>query len=302
MNRSVRLAAILAVVAVVGAACAKESPTVTPTSTPTATPTSTVPGEVTIDQCVINQGSESVRPATGTTFTTKKAGTLLVGSDTTYPPFESISGGKAVGFDVDLITEIAKRLGLTAAIQTANFKTIFTALASHKYDVVISSVTIKEARKKTIDFTDPYYNSDQSLATDAAKTPEIRGVEDLTGKTVGAQDGTTGKDCADALKAQGKVGDVRAYPDILAAFSDLAAGRIAAIINDLPVSKRIVEERAGGLKIVQIIRTKEQYGVAVPKNNPNLREAINRALAALKADGSYRTLYVKWFKTEPPAE
>lgn len=258
--------------------------------------------ETTFDKCVIDQGVQPAAPATGSTFATKRQGELLVGSDTTYPPFESIEGGKVVGFDVDLMNEIAKRLNVTAKFQTADFKTIFTALASHKYDVVISAVTIKAERKQTIDFTDPYFNADQSLAVDVSKEAAIKTIDDLTGKTVGVQDGTTGKDCADALKAAGKIGEVRAYKDIPTAFSDMAAGRVAAIINDLPTSKRIVEQRGGSLRIVQIVRTKEAYGVAVSKDNPNLREAVNKVLKEMKSDGTYKTLFVKWFGTEPPAE
>ncbi len=257
--------------------------------------------ETTFNDCVINQGAQTVAPSTGTTFSTKKAGTLLVGSDTAYPPFESIEGGKAVGFDVDLINEIAKRINLKAEIQTAAFDTIFTALASHKYDVVVSAVTIKESRKQTVDFTDAYFKADQSLAVDTSKEPAVKGIDNLVGKKVGVQKNTTGADCADALKKQGKVGEVVAYDEIPTAFSDLSVGRVAAVLNDYPTSKRIVEQRKGSLAITQIIRTKEEYGIAVPKDNPNLREAINKALADMKKDGTYRTIFVRWFETEPPA-
>lgn len=298
MLRTRKFVMLVAVLALVGAACGKTKNVESPTGSASPTPLS----ETSFSQCTITQGTQAPAAATGTTFTTKKAGELLVGSDTTYPPFESIENGKAVGFDVDLITEIAKRLNLTVKVQTAIFDTIFTALASHKYDVVISSVTIKQKRKDTIDFTDPYMKSDQSIAIDTAKQPDVKGVDDLATKTVGVQKGTTGEDCANALKALGKVKQVRSYSDIPTAFSDMTAGRIDAVLNDLPTSKRIVEQRGGSLRLVQIIRTKEEYGIAVPKNNPNLREAINKALAAIKADGTYKTLFVKWFKTEPPAE
>ena len=298
MIRTRKFVMLVAVLALVGAACGKTKNVESPSGSPSATPLA----ETSFDQCAINQGAQVPAAATGTTFSTKKAGELLVGSDTTYPPFESIEGGKAVGFDVDLITEIAKRLNVTPKIQTAAFDTIFTALAAHKYDVVISAVTIKESRKATVDFADPYFNSDQSIAVDVAKQAEIKGVDQLATKTVGVQKGTTGEDCAKALKGLGKIKEVRSYADIPTAFSDMSAGRIDAVLNDLPTSKRIVEQRSGTLRLVQIIRTKEAYGIAVPKDNPNLRDQINKALAAMKTDGTYKTLFVKWFKTEPPAE
>lgn len=294
--RGVRPAVLAAVVlALVASACGKTENIEKPgTGSPAAIP------ETTFDKCVINQGTQVVRPSTGATFATKKTGELLVGSDTTYPPFESIEGGKVVGFDVDLMNEVGKRLSVTVKFQTADFKTIFTALAAHKFDVVASAVTIKEERKRTIDFTDSYFNADQSLAVDTSKQSAIVTIQDLKGKTVGAQDGTTGLDCANAMKDDGVIATVRSYKDIPTAFSDMSAGRIDAIVNDLPTSKRIVEQRGGTLKIVQIIRTKEAYGIAVPKDNPNLREAINKALADMKKDGAYRTIFVKWFQTEPP--
>lgn len=291
-------AAGLIALSFLAAACGK-----TENVQPNASPSASI-SEVTVEKCTTNQGTVAPAAATGATFTTKKAGELLVGSDTTYPPFESIEGGKTVGFDVDLVEALAKKLPGTPKVrfQTADFKTIFTALASHKFDVVASAVTIKEERKRTIDFTDPYFSADLSLAVDTSKQATIKTIDDLAGKTVGGQDGTTGLDCANALKEAGKVGEVRAYKDILAAFSDLTAGRIAAIVNDLPTSKKVVEKRGGSLAIVQLIRTREAYGLAVPKDNPNLREALNTALKEIKADGTYKALFVKWFETEPPQE
>jgi polar amino acid transport system substrate-binding protein len=291
-----KIAVFAVALALAAAGCGKTTNVQQPSATGTPTP------ETTYDKCVIDQGSTAPAPTTGTSFATLKTGELLVGSDTAYPPFESIEGGKVVGFDVDLMEALAKKLSppLTVKFQTADFKTIFTALAAHKYDLVVSAVTIKATRKETIDFTDPYFKADQSIAVDTAKQPSIKTIDDLAGVTVGAQDGTTGKDCADALKAAGKVKEVRAYKEIPTAFSDLSAGRIGAVLNDLPTSKRIVEQRGGTLKIVQIVRTKEAYGIAVAKDNPNLRGALNAALAAMKADGSYSALFEKWFQTKPP--
>jgi len=290
----VRILAIVAALAVVG--CAKSATTATSPVPSTATT------QVTLPKCVNDAGSTQLASATGTTFKTITPGRLVVGSDTAFPPFESIKGGKAEGFDVDLIDEIGKRIGdLRVQVQTAVFDTIFTALASGRFDVVVSAVTIKADRKKTVDFTDPYFKADLSLSVRPADAAKIRGVDDLKGKVVGTQSATTSADCANAeLKAKGRVGSVRTYETAVAAFDDLAAQRVDAVLIDLPTAQTIAAQRSG-VRIVQVIKTNENYGIAVSKKNPNLREAINKALKSMRDDGTYRRLYVKWFKTEPPA-
>jgi ABC-type amino acid transport substrate-binding protein len=258
--------------------------------------------ETTIKACVNNRGDTPPAEATGDEFKTIKGGVLTVGSDTAFPPFEEIKNGVAVGFDVDLINEVADRIGVPKVdYQTAVFDTIFTALAADKYDVVISAVTIKASRKQTVDFTDPYFNGDQSLSVLDSQSSVVGGVDDLKGKTVGVQSGTTGEDCAkNALKAKGRAEEVRSYDTAVDAFTDLAAKRVDAVLVDLPTAKSIVEGREGA-SVVQVIRTNEDYGIAVSKKNPNLREQINTALSDLRDDGTYAKLFRKWFDTEPPA-
>jgi ABC-type amino acid transport substrate-binding protein len=256
-------------------------------------------GETTLDKCVINQGETAPAAGDGGEFETLKSGTLTVGSDTAFPPFESIENGESVGFDVDLIKEVAKRLELGAEIQSAAFDTIFTSLAAKKFDVVVSAVTIKEERKQTVDFTDSYFTADLSVSVRDVDAESISGVDDLAGKTIGVQATTTSEDCGKTLKEDGEVGDIRAYDTIPDAFTDLAAGRVAAVMIDLPTAQQIVEQRKG-LRVVEVIKTQEEYGIAVAKDNPNLRVAINDALKEIRDDGTYTRLFVKWFKTEPP--
>ena len=284
---------LFASLAVIATACGTESDD--------GASSSAAPTETTIAKCVNQLGDTAPAGPTGAAIRTIKSGVLTVGSDTTFPPFESIEGGKAVGFDVDLTNEIGKRIGnLEVQFQTAEFLTIFTALAADKFDAVVSAVTIKADRKKTVDFTDPYYKADQSLSVTDENAGTIKGVDDLEGKVVGVQSGTTGEDCAkNSLKKDGKVADVRSYDTAPDAFTDLTAGRIDAVMVDYPTAKQILEQRNGS-RVVQVVVTKEDYGIAVSKKNPDLRVAINEALADMKADGTYRRLFKKWFKTEPP--
>ena len=285
---------LLAAIALLTAACGKEE---------AAKPSggSTKLSETSIPACVTNQGTIEPANADGGAIELNQAGKLVAGSDTQFPPFESIENGQAVGFDVDLIKEVGKRLGnLNVEVQTAAFDTIFTSLAARKFDVVVSAVTIKEERKRTVDFTDSYFTADLSLSVRSADVDKIKGVDDLSGQTIGVQAATTSEDCAKAaLKAKGKIKDIRAYDTIPDAFTDLSAGRVAAVLIDLPTAKQITGQRKG-ISVVQVIRTQEDYGIAVGKHAPNLRVAINDALKKIKDDGTYAQLFVKWFKTQPP--
>lgn len=259
---------------------------------------------VTIDKCSTGQGDQPPAEAKGVDAKTqlKDPTTLLVGSDNDFPPFESIKPGakEPEGFDVDVYTEIAKRLGVAATSKTVDFDGLFTdSVPNGKVDVGISAITIKKERKDRVDFTSPYFVADLSLAVNAVKTPEVKGIDDLAGATVGAQEGTTGADCALALKDEGKLKEVKLFDDAGPAFQDLVAGRIVAVVNDRPASEGFIERNAD-LKVVQVIKTQEQYGFAVSKDKPDLRIAIDAALLAMMNDGTYATIYEKWFETKPP--
>jgi len=281
-------------------ACAKSN-----SGAPSTSPSATQIPSVDVAKCETNQGTQAPAAPKGVDFKTqlKEQGVLSIGSDNDYPPFEEIKPGAKTpdGFDVDLYTEIAKRLGLTAKSTTTNFDALFTSsIPTGVFDLGVSAITIKEERKKTVDFTNPYYRSDLSLAINNDKTPEIKTIDDLAGKTVGVQKGTTGEACADYLKKQGKVGDVKSFDSTGPAFQDLLAGRIAAVVNDRPASQGFIEKSPETLKVVQIISTQEEYGFAVSKEHPDLRVAINDQLTKIMQDGTYATIYQKWFGTAPP--
>jgi polar amino acid transport system substrate-binding protein len=259
---------------------------------------------VALPNCQTDQGTQAAEPAKGVDFKTqlKEPGVLNVGSDNAYPPFEEIKPGKKEpeGFDVDIYNEVASRLGLTAKSTTTNFDALFTqSIPTGKFDVGVSAITIKEKRKATVDFTVPYFVADLSLAVNKAKTPEIKTIEDLAGKTVGVQSGTSGEDCAKFLVSKGKAKEVKSYDDTQLAFQDLGAGRVAAIVNDRPASQGFIEKNSD-LAVVQVIETKEQYGIAVGKDKPDLRVAIDAKLTEMMNDGTYATIYEKWFGTQPP--
>lgn len=301
MTRNARIMAMLAAVLCFATiACAKSKTTTTqPSESPTPIPTAT------IGQCVTNAGSQAPAAPKGVDFKTqlKESGVLNVGSDNDYPPFESIKPGEKdpEGFDVDIYKEVAKRLGLTAKSTTTSFDGLFTqSIPRGQFDVGVSAITIKDSRKQTVDFTVPYFQANLSLAVNVAKTPNIKSIDDLAGQTIGVQTGTTGADCAKVLVTQGKAKEVKEYESTGPAFDDLVAGRIGAIVNDQPASEGFIEQNRPTIDVVQVLETNEKYGFAVAKTKPDLRVAINDALVKMMQDGTYATIYEKWFDTKPP--
>jgi polar amino acid transport system substrate-binding protein len=222
-------------------------------------------------------------------------GKLLAGSDTSFPPMESMNGTTAEGFDVDLMDAIAKKLGLQMVFKTEVFDTLIPTLkAGGKFDIIASSMTITDARKKEIDFSSPYIDSNQSIAV--RKDSTIKSETDLSGKKVGVQSGTTGEAWAKENLAGASMVPFKTATE---AFSSLQAGNVEAVVNDLPVSAFIVKDPARGLKIIMEIPTGEQYGFGISKDNPALLAAVNKALDELMKDGTYNTIYQKWFGTSP---
>jgi ABC-type amino acid transport substrate-binding protein len=224
---------------------------------------------------------------------TLSEGKLTVGSDIPYAPFEFGDPPDYDGFDIQLVDEIGKRLNLDVTYVKTPFDVVFRNLAQGRFDMVVSASTITDERKRTVDFSDPYFAADQSLMI---KEPsDIRTVDDITGKIVGAQLGTTG---AAYAKDKTDAEEVRTYDLIDDAFKALETGQVAAVINDCPVSK-YAERSKPDLKVVQLLVTGENYGMAFQKGSDAIREAVNGALAEVKKDGTYKKLYTKWFGSDP---
>lgn len=223
-------------------------------------------------------------------------GQMRVGSDLNFPPFEFVEDGETKGFDIDLMDEVASRIGVEVEYVNANFDTIFTQLAAGEFDAIISGITITEERRQTIEFSDPYFAANQALVvlTDS----EVTGVADLAGTDVGAQAGTTGLDYAQENFTESEVVEYPTYP---AAFTALEAGQLDAVLADLPVAAEAVE-RSDTLQLVEEVDTGELYGIGVPHESPNLRAAISEALASIIDDGTYEEIYTRWFEGDVPEQ
>ncbi|HET6352127.1 MAG TPA: basic amino acid ABC transporter substrate-binding protein [Coriobacteriia bacterium] len=219
-------------------------------------------------------------------------GKLMIGSDLDYPPMEQLNGDQPEGFDVDLMTAIAKEMGLEIEyLPPQDFDALPALVNAGKFDVIASSLTINDERKKIIQFTDAYFESNQSIAMKAGST--YASPEDLKGKKVGVQSGTTGEQWAtENLKPAGAT--IVPFKKTSQAFAALQGGNVAAVVNDLPITNEIVKDESKKLEIVKQIPTGELYGFAVAKDNPELATAINAALKTVKDSGEYKTMYEKW--------
>lgn len=221
-------------------------------------------------------------------------GTLTVGTDTPFPPFEIGQPPNISGYDIDVLNAVAEQLGLTAEYTDTSFDTIFRDVAAGQYDIAAAASTITPGRQKTVNFSDPYYEAQQALLV--TEGSDIASVDDLSDAIVGAQDGTTGEAYAND---ETDASEVRGFPEGPDAVSALITGQVDAVIIDQPVAVDALEKQ-GGVEIAEEIPTNELYGFAMSKENPALLEAVNGALQTLKDDGAITDLYEQYFQSEPP--
>ena len=281
-KRWIAIVAVLTALALVTAACGdgEEEPTGGDTTGTTAEETGPTGATAT------GPTGETAAPE----VTTLTEGILLVGSDIPYPPFEYREGGTEVGFDIDLAKEIASRLGLEVEIVDTDFGTIFTQLSTGRFDVVIAASTITPEREEQVNFSDPYYNAQQSLTVQAGS--DITTVEGLQpGTVIGVQKRTTGEAWAMENVPEGV--EIRSFPEGPDGYTALEAGVVDGVINDEPVAIAQVASRQG-LELVQVIPTGESYGIAVNPENEPLLAAVNAALQAIIDDGTYDTIYANY--------
>ncbi|MEV7075535.1 transporter substrate-binding domain-containing protein [Streptomyces sp. NPDC093990] len=222
-----------------------------------------------------------------------KGGQLTTCTHLPYPPFQSEIDGKVQGFDVSLIDLVAKDLGVKQEILDTPFENFKTGafLNSGECDLAAAGMTITEERKKNVDFSDPYFDATQALLV--AKGSGISSLADAKAKKVklGAQAQTTGEDY---VKSQGF--DPVSFESSDAVLNGLRSGQVKAVVIDYPVVQGWLKDKANAdaFQVADNINTGEQYGFTVKKGNTKLRDAINKALADAKADGTYKKLYEKW--------
>jgi polar amino acid transport system substrate-binding protein len=221
---------------------------------------------------------------------------IKVGTNAEYQPFEFVDeNGEIVGFDVDIVNEIAERAGFEVEWVNTRWDGIFVALANGEFNLVASAVTITDERKQTIDFSEPYFNAGQSIAV-RADNADITGPDSLTeGVRVGVQLGTTG----DIWLTENTQADVQRFEDNPLAVQALAAGDLEAVVADAPTLADIIRANPElNLKMVGEPFTEEFYGIGIRKGQDELKAQIDAALAAMREDGTYDEIYNKWFGAE----
>lgn len=226
------------------------------------------------------------------------ADVLKVGAYPTNPPFEyKNASGAFEGFEVDIVNEAAKRIGMTTDIADYGFQALFAGITSKRIDVAISSITITPERLKSLSFTQPYYDSDMGVA---AKTgSDVKGVADLKGKSIGVLSGSTGENWVKEHKDAGGFGDVKGYNTQQEMLLDLNNGRVDAVVSDIP-GMDYSFTKMKGMAVTERIKTGEQYGLMMSKDHP-LLEKLNGALSEMKKDGTLAAIHKKWFGSDAPA-
>ena len=205
-------------------------------------------------------------------------------------------GGKmqvSTGFDVELGQAIAARLGLKYRFAATAWNSLLPDLKAGKYDMVLAAMTITYERSKTVDFSNPYFNTDQSVVVPAGSP--IKSGDDLAGKVVGVLNESTPQDAAEQIKV---LKGINKYNTIDEVYAALLSGKVDAMIMDLSIAD-YRSSRDHKTTVVAPIKTGENYGVAVKKGSTTLRQKVNGALQQIKQDGTYNKIYSKWFGPPP---
>lgn len=249
--------------------------------------------------CSSGQSSEqqggSEPAAEEASYTLINEGKLTIATSPDFPPFENLEGEEYVGFDIDLGKAIAEQLGLEAEFTTIQFDGIVPAIqAGGQADVGISGITVDPERAESVDFTDPYYIADQSVAVmkggdvtadNAAEALNAEGV------IIAVQSGTTGETFAQENFPNATV---QPYGNATDCFAAMQAGQANAVCMDMAVVDQMVSDAYTDAEVVLTEATGEEYAVAVSKDNAGLTEAINEAIKALEEDGTIEALTAQW--------
>jgi ABC-type amino acid transport substrate-binding protein len=227
---------------------------------------------------------------------TLKPGVLRIGTYFVNPPFEFVSGQERVGFEVDLMKEIARRLDLQPEFVNTQWEVILHEMQNNLYDCIVGGITITPDRQRLLAWSAPYMTTTLSLLVDSARSPATMGLADLKGATVGVQAATTDYDAAVAMQRAGKIGNVKVYSfaRITDAITDLISGRVNAVMKVYPVAAWFARKTPGVRILTQVPNDPQPLGIGFNKNNAGLVAAIDSALTEMQRDGSYKTIAQHW--------
>ena len=216
-----------------------------------------------------------------------------VGTSAGFPPFEFVENGEYVGFDMDLMREMAKEMDFEIEIIDMSFDSLIAGLVSGNLDIIAAGMTITDQRAKVVDFSDPYWTADQSISV---KEDSDLSITVLFGDhNIGVQTGTTGDLWVEEhLEKTGILtGRYKRYDTFVLAMTDLVNGNIDAVVLDTPVGDRFAKVRP--VKTIGVIKSDEKYGLAVRKGNTDLLNTVNEGLKRLGENGTIDELIKKYF-------
>ncbi|RAS34354.1 transporter substrate-binding domain-containing protein [Paraburkholderia bryophila] len=217
------------------------------------------------------------------------ADVLNVATDATFPPMEFTENGARTGFDVDVMNALAKAMGKRVQWTDIDFKGLIPGLIAHRFDAAISGIYITDERAKVVDFTDSYYAG--GLVALVKSDSPVKSVADLNGKKVSVQVGTKSVNFLRDNYPQINRVEVEKNQEM---FDLVGIGRADAAVTGKPAAYQFAKTR-GGFRVLDKQLTTEAYGIAVRKDEPELKTAFNTALAKIKADGTYAAIVKKWF-------
>src|ERR1700712_3376435 len=217
---------------------------------------------------------------------------IVVGTSTDSKPFDFVENGKYVGFDQDLLVEIAKEAGFKYKVTPMDFGALIPALQTSNIDIAISSIFVTEARKKVVDFSDTYYTSSLGILVKSDNS-SINAGDDLAGKKVAS---VTGAASTTWLKEHEPKAEVTLFPQVTNMFLELNSGRADAVVYDYPFLAYYAKtEGKGKVKTVEKpVGEGIPVAAAFPKDSP-LAAKFNEGLKKVRADGRYDAIYKKWF-------
>lgn len=234
--------------------------------------------------------------ACGSSSSKKNSDTLVMATNATFPPYESVSGDDIVGIDVDIANAIAKKLGKKLKIEDVSFDSIIAGVQNDKYDFGMAGMTVTDERKKNVDFTESYAKAVQVVIV--KEDSDIKSIDDISSKNkIGVQQGTTGDIYASDTVENGGYGEdaVTKYNSGPDAVQALLSDKVDCVIIDNEPAKAYVAANQG-LKILDSSFADEEYAICVKKGNSQLKNDINKALKELKDDGTIDKIVSKYIK------
>jgi polar amino acid transport system substrate-binding protein len=225
----------------------------------------------------------------------KEKGEIAIGLDDTFPPMEYRNDkNELVGFDIDFAEALGKELGVKVKFVPSAWDGILPGLDAKRFDMVLSSMNVTEEREKQVDFVE-YFGAGQIVAVKAGNPLNIQSVEDLKGKTVGVQMGSTGETAADSIEGTKEIKKYNTNTDV---FNDMGLGRVdAAVIGEM-VGRYYMTTKPGVFEVVNEAFQVQPMGIAVRKGDTKFQEALEKAVQTVKDNGTLSKISDEWFGTD----